>query len=206
MRKNGYSAALRDYEASLAQARHLHRIEVARYRDPPPLADQIAVEALRGGATVLMVASFERYLKEALEEYVDLIAKRAVVTSHGKLSAAFVEYNDFNFFNWLIRDSRLPRKEKADELKRVARLVATDGFVPEALSRTRANPAPSTVRDLFSPLRTDSLPLVSKIYWPQTRMMRSWTRRNGWDPLGSLCLHPRCGKIRADVNRQIIQK
>jgi hypothetical protein len=113
------------------------------------LADQITVEALRGGATVLMVASFERYLKEALEEFVDLIAKRALVTSHAKLSADFVEYNDFNFFNWLVRESRLPRKEKAEELKRVAQLVAADGFVPEAFSRTRANPGPSTVRDLF---------------------------------------------------------
>jgi hypothetical protein len=37
-------------------------------------------------------------------------------------------------------------------------------------------------------------------------MMRSWTCRNGSNPLGSLSLHPRCGKIRADVNRQIIQK
>src|SRR6516225_1017763 len=37
-------------------------------------------------------------------------------------------------------------------------------------------------------------------------MMRSWTRRNGSSPLGSLSLDPRCGKIRADVNRQIIQK
>jgi hypothetical protein len=149
MRKNGYSVALREYEASLARARRLHRIEVATYDDPPPLADQVAVEALRGGATVLMVASFERYLKEALEEFVDLIAKQALVTSHEKLSNDFVEYNDFNFFNWLIRESRLPRKEKAEELKRVAQLVAGDGFVPEAFSRTRANPGPSTVRELF---------------------------------------------------------
>jgi len=36
-------------------------------------------------------------------------------------------------------------------------------------------------------------------------MMRSWTRRNGSNPLGSLSLHPRCGKIRADVDRQIIK-
>jgi predicted nucleotidyltransferase len=62
------------------------------------LADQVAVEALRGGATVLMVASFERYLKEAMEEFVDLIAKQASVTSHGKLSTDLVEYNNFNFF------------------------------------------------------------------------------------------------------------
>jgi hypothetical protein len=120
MRSNGYSAALREYERSLTRARHLHRIEIATYHDPPPLADQVAVEALRGGATVLMVASFERYLKEAMEEFVDLIAKQALVTSHRKLSTDFVEYNDFNFFNWLIRESRLSRKEKTEELKRVA--------------------------------------------------------------------------------------
>lgn len=149
MRKNGYSAALRDYEAGLDRARHLRRIEVATYRDPPPLKDQPALEALRGGATVLMVASFERYLKEALEEFVDLIAREALVTKHAKLSDAFVEYNDFNFFNWLIRESRFPRKEKARELKRVAQLVAADQFVPEAFSRTRANPGPVTVGDLF---------------------------------------------------------
>jgi len=37
-------------------------------------------------------------------------------------------------------------------------------------------------------------------------MMRSWTGRNGSNQLHTLSLHPRCGKIRADVNRQIIQK
>jgi hypothetical protein len=149
MRSNGYSTALRDYEASLERARHLYRIEVTTYHDPPPSSDQVAVEALRGGATVLMVASLERYLKEALEEFVDIIAKRALITKHEKLSADFVEYNDFSFFNWLIRESRLPKREKAEELKRVARLVALDFFVPEAFSRTRANPGPNTVHDLF---------------------------------------------------------
>ena len=149
MRSNGYSIALREYEASLRRAQHLQRLEISRYRDPPPRQDQVGVEALRGGATVLMVASFERYLREALEEFVDLVAGRAMVTSHTGLSANFVEFNDFNYFNWLIRDSRLSRKQKAGELKRVAHLVAIDGFVPEAFSRTRANPSPTTVRELF---------------------------------------------------------
>jgi hypothetical protein len=149
MRKNGYSAALRGYETSLTRAKQLYRIELAAYADPPPPDDRIAVEALRGGATVLMVASFERYLVEALEEFVDLVANRALVTSHASLSINFVEYNDFNFFSWLIRESRMPKKQKIGELKRVAQLVAEDRFVPEAFSRTRANPGPTTVKDLF---------------------------------------------------------
>jgi hypothetical protein len=128
MRKNGYSAALHEFVTSLDRAKQLYRIEVNAYGDPPPPADRIAVEALRGGATVLMVASFERYLVEALEEFVDLVAKRALVTRHAKLSLNFVEYNDFNFFNWLIRESRMPKKQKIGELKRVAQLVADDHF------------------------------------------------------------------------------
>src|SRR5215467_4594669 len=31
-------------------------------------------------------------------------------------------------------------------------------------------------------------------------------RRNGLNPQGLFALHPRCGKIRADVDRRIIQK
>jgi len=82
-----------------------------------------------------MVASFERYLREALEEFVDLVAGQAMVTSHSGLSPNFVEFNDFNYFNWLIRDSRLPRKQKAGELKRVAQLVAIDRFVSRQILR-----------------------------------------------------------------------
>jgi hypothetical protein len=149
MRRNGYSAAFREYERSLSRAACLHRIEVRGYRDPPGADEQIAVEALRGGATVLMVASLERYLKDAFEEFVDLVAARARSTNHPKLSPSFVEWNDFNFFNWLIRESRMPKSLRIAELKRVSQLVATDRFVPEAFSRTRSNPGPRTVSDLF---------------------------------------------------------
>ena len=74
MRSNGYSAALREYEASLLRARRLQQLEASQFRDPPPLDDRIAVEGLRAGAIVLMVASFEHYLRTAFEEFVDLIA------------------------------------------------------------------------------------------------------------------------------------
>jgi hypothetical protein len=125
-------------------------MEVRRYADPPQPNDLVAVEALRGGATVLMVASLERYLKDALEEFVELVAERAHITTHPNLPAKLIEYNDLNFFEWLVRESRLPRVEKTAELKRVSQLVATDNFVPEAFSRTRANPGPMTIRTLFN--------------------------------------------------------
>lgn len=149
MRRNGYSTALKNYLENLERPRRLYRIELTNYKDPPPVEHQIGVEALRGGATVLMVATLERYLQEAFEEFVTLLASRANKTDHTNLPTALVEFNDFNFFDWLIRDSRLGRAVKAAELKRVASLVSNNLFVPEAFSRTRSNPGSDTIKRLF---------------------------------------------------------
>lgn len=138
VRSNGYSVALRNYEAGLARAQHLYKLEVQRFSDPPRPNELRAVEALRGGAVVLLVASLERYLSDALEEFIEMLAARASVTTHPGIPIELVEYNDFNFFDWLIRESRLSRQNKTIELKRVSQLVANNRFVPEAFSRTRA--------------------------------------------------------------------
>lgn len=43
------------------------------YADPPAEADRAAVEGLRGGSVVLMVAAFENYLKESVAEALEEI-------------------------------------------------------------------------------------------------------------------------------------
>ena len=149
VRKNTYSKSYRDFEKSLKRAEKLRLIEKGRYKDPPPAQQIIAVEALRGGAVVLMVAAFERYLRGAFEEYTEEISRRAKTTGHAKLDVALVERNDFNFINWVIRDSRQKRSVKIVELRRVAKRIAEKHFIPELFSRTRANPGPDTVKELF---------------------------------------------------------
>jgi RiboL-PSP-HEPN len=149
IRANTYSKSLRDFEKSLKRAGKLCELERRRYKDPPPPRQITAVEALRGGAVVLMVAAFERYLRDAFEEYTEVIAGRAKSTKHPKLDKAFVERNDYNFVNWLVRDSREVTIAKVVEMRRVARLIAAENFIPEAFSRTRANPGPETVKELF---------------------------------------------------------
>jgi hypothetical protein len=149
MRSNGYTLAFHGYLEGLDRARQLHQIERRNYKDPPPAEHQTAVEALRGGAIVLMIASLERYLQEAFEEFVDVLSAHAKTTNHVMLPPALVEFNDLNFFEWLIRDSRVAKREKATEVKRVAQLVSGNLFVPEAFSRTRSNPGAETIRKLF---------------------------------------------------------
>jgi hypothetical protein len=148
MRKNGYSTALRDFEGSLWRAKHLHSLEKRLYKDPPPPVHRTGVESLRAGAAVLMVASLERYLKDAFEEFIMLIAATALVTTHAKLPITLVDYNDLNYVSWLVRESRMEKADRLAEIRRTARQIASSNFLPESFNRTRANPGSQVVKDL----------------------------------------------------------
>ncbi len=69
------SAALADFKATLKQTDALIARE-RRFDDPPKPHSQDAVLALRGAATVLMVATFERFLRDAVAEHVGKLATR----------------------------------------------------------------------------------------------------------------------------------
>jgi len=64
------SKAYREFIDALKQPESLLSIE-SRYSDPAPPPKRKAAEALRGGAAVLMVAAFENYLKDLVEEHID---------------------------------------------------------------------------------------------------------------------------------------
>lgn len=150
MRKNGYTKAIAQFQRSLTRAEKLRRLDIRQFADPPAPADQDAVEALRSGAVVLMVASLEQYLKDALQECVEIIAIKARVTTHQALEARFVQHNDSNFFHYLANERRFDKATKLAEIKRVSKLVAADHFVVESFNRTRSNPGPKTVKDLLN--------------------------------------------------------
>lgn len=59
-------------------ARSLVQVE-SGYPDPPPMNQREIVLGLRGGAAVLMVASFEQFLKELVSECLDLIQSNGKV-------------------------------------------------------------------------------------------------------------------------------
>lgn len=61
------TVALANYLSASANVAALLSLE-SDYADPPSAKDQSAVEGLRGGCVVLMVAAFENYLKEAVAE------------------------------------------------------------------------------------------------------------------------------------------
>jgi arginine deiminase len=70
------SRAFSQFKESLVMAEELLRIERERCHNPPRLEEQKTAQGLRGGAVVLMAATFENFLKQAFEEHL------AKLTSH----------------------------------------------------------------------------------------------------------------------------
>lgn len=64
------SQALQEFRSSIAIAEVLIKKE-KKFRDPAPTQSRKIVLGLKGGAAVLMVAAFENFLKELVEEKID---------------------------------------------------------------------------------------------------------------------------------------
>lgn len=60
--------ALEQFKESLQMAEELMKLEKANYKNPPRMEEQNVVEGLRGGAIVLMVAAWESFVKQLIEE------------------------------------------------------------------------------------------------------------------------------------------
>jgi hypothetical protein len=147
------SNALVDFGITLRQAQELISRE-RRFRDPPLPRSQMAVLGLRGGATVLMVATFERFLRDMAAENLERLAQRPPAVAFDdlpdKLRLSSV---------WLSLDAAMkgrlvdPAKGRLARLARVRRAAAliVDGVIdPIALSETGGNPDADAVRQLFS--------------------------------------------------------
>lgn len=86
------SQALRDFKISIGAAESL--IEKEReFTDPPKKKDVRIVQGLRGGAIVLMVAAFENFLKEMVEEQLQVFTTLPVKYNPKKISKDMLAHN-----------------------------------------------------------------------------------------------------------------
>ncbi|MBI4307051.1 MAG: hypothetical protein HY678_12095 [Chloroflexi bacterium] len=79
------STALDDFRQRLRIARALLDLETSTFPDPPKPHDLAAVLGLRGGAAVLMVGAYERFLTECVQEQVRRIAERQPPAAFARL-------------------------------------------------------------------------------------------------------------------------
>lgn len=89
------SRAFNDFVNFLKLSQELLKLERA-YKNPPPEKDRKVVQALRGSASVLMVASFEYFLRQMVEEHLISIVNNSSEISFNKLPEKMQICNIFN--------------------------------------------------------------------------------------------------------------
>jgi hypothetical protein len=145
------SVALTNFKASLALAGQLMQLE-AGYPDPPPPQDESKVRGLRGGAAVLMVAAFEGYLNSGIAEMLRPLLgppPRQLSTLPQSIQAAAI----FESLELALYGSRHgkpgKRIDRLPDIVTAATKVAAGHIDPAALSQTKSNPGPETVKRLL---------------------------------------------------------
>jgi hypothetical protein len=143
------SKAYADFLDTLKVAEALLDLE-RQYTDPPKPEHQKIVEGLRGGANVLMVAAFEYYLKELVEEHLS-----DMVSEPLKFKAQNVPYKTqrTNIENRLEKIRRMKDQERVAEYLATAQLIVAGVIMVDSFtSIAQNNPNSKNVKELFKTL------------------------------------------------------
>ncbi len=165
------SKAMDKFTESMKIAEELIEMEKT-YANPPRKADEAKVIGLRGGAAVLMVASFEAFLKATMVEHLGELTVHPVRVPFANLPEKMRVNSIYHCLVSALKGPRYIETKKVDRLPGIkaacARIVA-DIIDPEALSSTQSNPSSDTVKSLFSDLGVTDI--FAKIHTP---FQRAW--------------------------------
>ena len=143
------SQAYTDFLASLELAEALLTIE-SGFADPAPDAQRKAAEGLRGGASVLMVAAFENYLKELVEEHLDELTHVPVKFRIEDVPKDML----FSNLEYLVKANikkRAPTKVQA--YSDMAKIIVAGVMYPDSFTEAvRSNPNSEKLKELFKRL------------------------------------------------------
>jgi RiboL-PSP-HEPN len=167
------SKALAQFSASLKIAKELIELERA-YANPPRKADEAKVTGLRGGAAVIMIASFEAFLKATIIEHLSELTVHPPRVVFANLPDKLRINSIYNCLDAALKGPRYVKTDKINRLAGIkaacARIVA-DIVDPEALSSTQNNPTSDTVKSLFSDMGVNDI--FGKIHAP---FQRAWAK------------------------------
>ena len=132
-----------------------------QYRNPPPAKVRTVVEGLRGGATILMVAAFEAFLRGTLEEHVSRIVsiKKTVVLDD--LPESMRVHSVFTTLKWATDGPPFgaagTKKDRLTAIDSACRTVVAKALNPKVFTATGGNPGPSVVKQLCKQADLDDI-------------------------------------------------
>ena len=146
------STAFHNFQSADLAVQAIISIE-SKYLDPHTRTSQFAVEGLRGGAAVLMVAAFENFLREALTGVLDEINIASPPCNFARLPIELRVASTFNGLNQALKGPLgITSDKKAQRLLnvRMAAMKIVDGKIDVgAIANTRGNPNQQVVLELF---------------------------------------------------------
>lgn len=147
------SRALSEFKLSLGMAEELMRIDRIGYRNPPRRDEQLAVQGLRGGAVVLMVAAFESFLRAVFEEHLDAFASVPPKRQLSVLPMNMQVHHVFTTLSWAMNGvpHRLAgsRASRIPEIENASRMIISGALNTAAFCETGGNPHPPTVKEMY---------------------------------------------------------
>ncbi|GEN79884.1 HEPN domain-containing protein [Actinotalea fermentans] len=146
------SKSLLEFLDSLAMAEELVVAE-RPLPDPPSGATEALGLALRGGAAILMVSSFEAFLHALFLERLGSLTQQPPVIAFSKLPDRMRLKSVWESLGLAMRGPRGSKTERVDRLAEViyaARVVGAEIVSPGAFAETKANPGPGTVQEMYA--------------------------------------------------------
>lgn len=145
------TAALSSFKSSLELALALMKIERDSYADPPLPNEISAVLGLRGGAAVLMVAAFERFINDLCPEALQPLV--AVPVTFGKLPDKVQVRSVFGTLSSALDGPRFgPKGLKVDRLPAIliaGQQVLSQTVNPGVFGETGGNPNSEALKEIF---------------------------------------------------------
>ena len=152
------SKAFLQFEGSIKMAEELLIIE-SGYHDPPRRNEQKAVLGLRGGAVILIVASFENFLKQMFVEH--LMELNPLKAPFSKLPESLQVNCVYLTLDYAMKGSRfqqsVPRVQRLPEINKACSMLVSGTFNPEVFSDTGGNPNHNTVKEMFKNVGISSI-------------------------------------------------
>jgi len=147
------SKALEQFKESLQMAEELLKIEKKNYKNPPRITEQKAVQGLRGGAAVLMVAAWENFLKQLIEEELTNLTTHPPKVPFEKLPPKMQQHSVFQTLERATKGPRFQkpknRIDRLPDIEQACKVVISGKINPVAFSDIGSNPNPEIVTEMF---------------------------------------------------------
>lgn len=144
----------KSFSESLRMAEYLLSIDVATNHDPPIGKNEVkSVEALRGAAAIICVATFEAYLRAVFEGYIDDLVSRKV--QFRKLPEKFQTTGLYGALEYCIKPPKskpMPSKQfdRIVDVLAIINNIGKGGIESWVFSQTNSNPSSEQVKSMFS--------------------------------------------------------